>query len=144
VSIPYNIHLSPDPAVGFQTGAILSWPEVSAVHKIRNGVYQKNGRLISLLTDFGRINPCYPDVHSGDADTILYTGSGRHGDQKLDPANRAFLEAVGTETAVPLFNKLSVGRWEFMGFWKVMDDSYIFDEKQNRMLWKFTLKREPS
>lgn len=122
-------------------GRIISWPEVSAVHRIRNGIYQKNGRLISLLTDFGRINPCYPDIHGGSEDTILYTGSGRRGDQKLDPQNRALLAAVGTETAVPLFNKLSVGRWEFLGFWKVLDSRYIFDEKQNRMLWKFTLTR---
>jgi hypothetical protein len=125
-------------------GRIISWSEVSTIHKIRNGIYQKNGRLISLLTDFGRINPCYPDVHGHNSDTILYTGSGRHGDQKLDPPNRALLAAVGAEAAVPLFNKLSPNRWEFMGFWEVLDSSYVFDEKQNRMLWKFTLKRVPS
>lgn len=128
----------------FVPGRVYSWQEVSAVHRIRNGIYQRNGRLISLLTDFGRINPCYPDVHGRDADTILYTGSGRHGDQKLDPANRALIAAAGAETAVPLFNKLSVGQWEFLGFWRVADSRYIFDEKQNRMLWKFTLTREPS
>jgi hypothetical protein len=142
MSRSHNICLSRDPAVEFQTGIILSWSEVSAVHKIRNGVYQKNGRLISLLTDFGRINPCYPDTHGGSTDTILYTGSGRHGNQKLDPPNRALLAAVGAETAVPLFNKLAVGKWEFMGYWNVVDGRYIFDEKQNRMLWKFTLQRE--
>lgn len=141
--MPYNIRLS-DRVAAFEVGAILTWSEVSTVHKIRNGIYQKKGRLISLLTDFGRINPCYPDVHGNTADTILYTGSGRRGDQKLDPPNRALLAAVDDETAVPLFNKLSVGRWEFMGFWKVRDGRYIFDEKQNRMLWKFTLQREPS
>lgn len=128
----------------FVVGEVYSWAEVSGIHRIRNGIYQKNGRLISLLTDFGRINPCYPDVHGGNADTILYTGSGRHGDQKLDPPNRAMIAAIDAETAVPLFNKLSVGRWEFLGFWKVADGRYVFDEKQNRMLWKFTLTREPS
>jgi hypothetical protein len=125
----------------FTPGDIYTWNEVSNVHRIRNGIYQKNGRLISLLTDFGRINPCYPDAHAGGPDAILYTGSGRHGDQKLDPANRALLAAVGTDTPVPLFNKLAVGRWEFTGWWKVADGRYIFDEKQNRMLWKFTLIR---
>jgi hypothetical protein len=128
----------------FVIGNVYSWTDVSIIHRIRNGIYQKNGRLISLLTDFGRINPCYPDVQGHDADTILYTGSGRHGDQNLDPANRALLAAAGAETAVPLFNKLAVGRWEFLGLWKVRDGSYIFDEKQNRMLWKFTLQREPT
>jgi len=123
-------------------GEILSWAEVSKIHRVRHGIYQRNGRLISLLTDFGRINPCYPDVHGSASGTILYTGSGRRGDQKLDVQNRALLDAVETDAAVPLFNKLSPGRWECLGFWQVIDGRYIFDEKQNRMLWKFTLTRE--
>lgn len=127
----------------FRVGEVYSWAEVSRVHRIRNGVYQRRGRLISLLTDFGRINPCYPDVHGHDDTSILYTGSGRHGDQKLDTANRALLDAAGSDLAVPLFNKLEVGRWEFLGLWRVLDGRYVFDEKQNRMLWKFTLGREP-
>src|SRR5688572_15628245 len=102
-----------------ERGHVFSWNEISEVHRIRNGIYQRNGRLISLLTDFGRINPCYPDIHGDNERTIHYTGSGRHGDQKLDAANRALLDAAGTETAVPLFNKLSVGRWEFLGLWRV-------------------------
>lgn len=122
-------------------GEVFSWSEVSIVHRVRNGIYHRNGRLISLLTDFGRINPCYPDFHGATEETIHYTGSGRRGDQKLDRANTALLEATKTEHAVPLFNKLSPGRWEFMGFWRVLDGQYVFDEKQNRMLWKFTLSR---
>ena len=125
----------------FVLGEVYPWTAVAKAHRIRNGIYQNKGRLISLLTDFGRINPCYPDVHGHDAATIIYTGSGRHGDQKLDPANRALLDAAGTDLAVPLFNKLSVGRWEFMGLWIVLSGQYVFDEKQNRMLWKFTLQR---
>ncbi|MEO8574883.1 MAG: YDG/SRA domain-containing protein [Pyrinomonadaceae bacterium] len=115
--------------------------EVSEIHCVRNGIYQRSGRLISLLTDFGRINRCYPDVHGETQETILYTGSGRRGDQKLDQANRALLNAIESGRSVPLFNKLAVGRWEFTGFWKVTKSQYIFDEKQNRMLWKFTLTR---
>ncbi len=126
---------------GAKPGDIFSWEEVSAVHRVRNGVHHRNGRLISLLTDFGRINPCYPDFHGATEDTIHYTGSGRRGDQKLDHANVALLDAINSAHAVPLFNKLSVGRWEFQGFWNVIDGQYIFDEKQNRMLWKFTLRR---
>ena len=122
-------------------GDIFTWTEVSEVHRVRNGIYQRNDRLISLLTDFGRINPCYPDLHGDTVDTILYTGSGRRGDQKLDAANTSLLNAVESAHSVPLFNKLSAGRWEFQGFWKVVDGAYIFDEKQNRMLWKFTLNR---
>ena len=126
---------------GAQSGDIFSWADVSEVHRIRNGIYQRHGRLISLLTDFGRINPCYPDVHGDTTHIIHYTGSGRHGDQKLDAANRALLDAIESAVVVPLFNKLSVGRWEFLGYWRVCDGRYIFDEKQNRMLWKFTLTR---
>jgi 5-methylcytosine-specific restriction protein A len=122
-------------------GDIFSWSEVSEVHRIRNGIYQRDGRLTSLLTDFGRINPCYPDIHGDNKETIHYTGSGRHGDQKLDAANRALLDAIDSDIAVPLFNKLSVGRWEYLGFWSVRNGVYVFDEKQNRMLWKFTLER---
>jgi hypothetical protein len=122
-------------------GEILQWNEVSDVHKIRNGIYQRNGRLISLLTDFGRINPCYPDFHGQTRDVIYYTGSGRRGDQKLDAANRALLDAIETMLSVPLFNKLAVGRWEFTGFWTVLDGKYVFDDTRERMVWRFTLQR---
>lgn len=123
-------------------GAIFSWNEVNDVHRVRNGIYHRNGRLISLLTDFGKINPCYPDFHGETADTIFYTGAGRRGDQKLDAPNRALMNAVEARFAVPLFNKLSAGRWEFLGFWRVTDGKYIFDEEQERMVWKFTLERD--
>lgn len=122
-------------------GDILSWNDVSDVHKIRNGIYHRNGRLISLLTDFGRINPCYPDFHVDNRDVIYYTGSGRRGDQKLDAANRAMLDAIETKLSVPLFNKLAVGRWEFTGFWRVTEGKYVFDEERQRMVWRFALER---
>ena len=124
-----------------QIGDILSWNDVSDVHKVRNGVYHHHGRLISLLTDFGRINPCYPDFHGDTHDTIFYTGAGRHGDQKLDSANRALFDAIQAKLSVPLFNKLAVGRWEFTGFWHVIDGQYVFDEQGERMVWRFTLER---
>jgi hypothetical protein len=120
----------------------LSWAEVNQTHRIRNGVYQRNGHLISLLTDFGRINPCYPDRQTDDGDRIFYTGAGRRGDQPLNPANRALLAAIEKGQAVPLFNKLDVGRWQHMGFWRVVDGRHEFDEKENRMLWRFTLERQ--
>lgn len=119
----------------------LTWSAVNKTHKTRHGIYQRNGQLISLLTDFGRINPCYPDKHGESTNTILYTGNGRRGDQKLDPQNRALLDAIPSETEVPLFNKLAPGRWQFMGFWRVTAGKYIFDENQSRMVWKFTLEQ---
>jgi 5-methylcytosine-specific restriction protein A len=122
-------------------GGIFTWDEVSEVHKVRNGIYQRNEELISLLTDFGKINPCYPDFHGDTTDIIHYTGAGRRGDQPLSPPNRALLKAIETGVSVPLFNKLSVGRWEFTGYWQVTDSAYIFDESMDRMVWKFTLKR---
>jgi hypothetical protein len=124
---------------------VLSWAEVQRTHRIRNGVYQRQGRLVSLLTDFGRLNPCYPDTRaSDDPDTITYTGAGRHGDQHLTPANRALLAAIETGHAVPLFNKLGVGQWQHTGFWRVTAARHEFDERENRMLWRFTLKRVES
>lgn len=122
-------------------GDVFSWNEISEIHRVRNGIYQRGGKLVSLLTDFGKINPCYPDVEGDTTDTIFYTGAGRRGDQKLDSFNRAMFAAIESKHAVPLFNKLAVGRWEFLGFWKVVDGKYIFDEKQKRMVWQFTLKR---
>lgn len=122
-------------------GDILSWTQVSEIHKIRNGIYQRNGRLVSLLTDFGRINPCYPDFHGGSDDVIFYTGSGRRGDQKLDAANRALLDAIVSGHAVPLFNKLAVGRWEFVGHFQVVNSEYVYDESRERMVWRFKLQR---
>ena len=122
-------------------GAIFSWNEVSEVHRVRNGIYQRNGNLISLLTDFGKINLCYPDSSGETDDTIFYTGAGRRGDQKLDSFNSAMFNAIETKHSVPLFNKLTVGRWQFLGFWTVTEGEYIFNEEQKRMIWKFTLKR---
>jgi len=123
-----------------ERGTIFSWNEVSEIHRVRNGIYQKNEKLISLLTDFGKINPCYPDFTGGENDEIFYTGAGRRGDQKLDSRNRALFNAIEGGESVPLFNKLSVGRWEFLGFWKVLEGKYIFDEKNKRMIWQFKLK----
>ncbi len=124
-----------------RVGDIFSWNEVSEIHKVRNGIYQRNEQIISLLTDFGKINPCYPDYSGETADIIFYTGAGRRGDQKLDASNRAMFNAIESKHAVPLFNKLAVGRWEFLGRWQAVEGKYIFDEKQDRMVWKFTLKR---
>lgn len=123
-------------------GRVFSWDNISEIHRVRNGIYQQNGRLISLLTDFGKINPCYPDFHGDSTDIIHYTGSGRRGDQKLDAANRALLDAVDSDISVPLFNKLAPGRWEFLGYWRITNGVYIFDESQSRMVWKFTLIRK--
>ena len=122
-----------------RVGDVFSWNEVSEIHRVRNGIYQKNNRLISLLTDFGKINPCYPDYSGAGDDTIFYTGAGRRGDQKLDSFNRAMFAAIKSTHQVPLFNKLSVGRWEFLGFWRVTAGKYIYDEAQKRMIWQFTL-----
>lgn len=125
-----------------RTGEILSWDEVSEIHKIRNGIYQRSGKLISLLTDFGKINPCYPDFHGDTENTIFYTGAGRRGNQKLDSFNQAMFNAVESKHAVPLFNKIKVGEWEFMGFWRVAEGRYIYDDTQKRMVWKFRLERQ--
>ena len=122
-------------------GDMLSWSRVAEVHRTRNGIYQRNGRIISLLTDFGRINPCYPDFHGETPDVIHYTGSGRRGDQKLDAANQSLLNAIKTGHPVPLFNKLAVNRWQYLGQFTVIDARYIKDESHDRMIWKFTLHR---
>ncbi len=124
------------------TDEILSWAEVQRTHRIRNGVYQRDGRLVSLLTDFGRLNPCYPDAHTdATGRRISYTGAGRRGDQHLTPANRALLAAIESGHAVPLFNKLSVGRWQHMGYWRVTDAVHQYDPQEDRMLWRFTLEK---
>lgn len=122
-------------------GAILSWKEVSQIHKTRHGIYQKNGRLISLLTDLGQINLCYPDRYVDSDNVIFYTGAGRRGNQKLDRFNQALLSMIGSNTSVPLFCKLKTNQWKFLGFWKVESGEYVFDEKQNRMIWRFKLKK---
>lgn len=125
-------------------GRIFTWSEVGEIHKARHGIYQRKGRLISLLTDFGRINPCYPDFHGESNKIIHYTGSGRRGDQKLDAGNQALCDAIRLEIAVPLFNKLGVNRWEFLGDWRVTDAVYVFEEIGGRMVWKFTLQQDLS
>ncbi len=124
----------------FEIGKVYSWEAVTVVHRSRNGICQKNGHLISLLTDFGRINPCYPDFHGDSTDVIHYTGSGRRGDQKLDAANRALHAAIETRHSVPLFNKLGVNKWEYLGDWYVTDAAFVLDETRERMIWKFKLQ----
>lgn len=125
-------------------GNLYSWAEVSTIHPVRMGIYQKNGHLISLLTDFGRINPCYPDALDATGERIFYTGNGRRGDQPLSPANRSLLAAIETKHAVPLFNKLAVGEWRFEGYWQVESGEYIFDETRDRMIWQFILVNSKS
>ncbi|MFN6963515.1 MAG: YDG/SRA domain-containing protein [Pyrinomonadaceae bacterium] len=125
-------------------GQTITWAEVARIHPIRNGIHHRGGRLVSLLTDFGRINPCYPDRGADDRTTIVYTGSGRRGDQRLDAANRALLDAVETGHSVPLFNKLAVGRWEYVGRYRVAHGEYVFDDTRERMVWRFTLHRAES
>jgi hypothetical protein len=125
----------------FQVNQILTWNDVSEIHKSRNGIYQKQGKLISLLTDFGKLTPYYPDFTGETADEIFYTGAGRRGDQKLDIWNRALIDAVDSKEKFPLFCKLKVGVWKFLGYWKITKAEYIFDEKTNRMVWKFQLKK---
>ena len=56
-------------------------------------------------------------------------------------STRALLDAVDSKVAVPLFNKLAVGRWEFTGFWRICEGKYIYDETRESMVWKFTLRR---
>ena len=124
-----------------EIGDVFSWKEISAIHKIRNGIYQQKGKLISLLTDFGKINPCYPDFTGETAEEIFYTGAGRRGNQKLDVYNQALHNALKTQIAVPLFCKLKVNQWKFMGFWRVTDAEYLFEEKNQRNIWSFVLKR---
>ncbi|MDM7924317.1 MAG: hypothetical protein QUS14_18690 [Pyrinomonadaceae bacterium] len=138
--MPQRVELR-DGADAFELGNVYPWNDVAKIHRSRNGIYQKDGRLVSLLTDFGRINPCYPDFHGDSRDVIHYTGSGRRGDQKLDAANSALIDAIRSGHAVPLFNKLGVNRWEFLGFWAVTESRYIYDESRERMVWKFTLRR---
>lgn len=123
------------------SGRVFGWAEVSQIHRTRHGIYQSNGHLISLLTDFGKINPPYQDRYAEDDDVISYTGSGRHGDQTLDPRNRALQAAIESGHSVPLFCKLGVNRWQFLGYWRVCSAAYVFDEPQQRMLWKFRLER---
>lgn len=122
-------------------GRVFSWAEVSQIHRTRHGIYQTNGDLISLLTDFGKINPPYQDRYAEGDTAISYTGSGRHGDQTLDARNRALQSAIESGHTVPLFCKLGVNRWQFLGYWRVDSAEYVFDEPQRRMLWKFRLER---
>ena len=124
-----------------QIGEILTWAQVGETHRVRHGIYQRKGVLISLLTDFGKINRCYPDFHGDTAETVFYTGAGRRGDQKLDAPNQSLFNAIETKHCVPFFNKLKIGQWQFLGFWRVTDGKYIYDETQKRMVWKFTLNK---
>lgn len=122
-------------------GLVFDWASVSRVHKSRNGIYQKNGELVSLLTDLGKLTPCYPDFEGDSPDTIFYTGAGRRGNQKKDVWNRAMIAAVHSGRPVPLFCKLAVNRWKFLGYWRVVDSEYVYEEKRDRMVWRFVLKK---
>ncbi|MBV9924532.1 MAG: hypothetical protein JOZ96_05770 [Acidobacteria bacterium] len=51
------------------------------------------------------------------------------------------LPATTRGQAVPLFNKLGTGRWQLTGRWRVTSAEHRFDEAEQRMLWRFTLKK---
>ncbi len=138
VSVVSSIY--PTSTTGHDFGHVFSWAEVSQIHRTRHGIYQTNGDLISLLTDFGKINPPYQDRYADGNTAISYTGSGRRGDQTLDPRNRALLAAIASGHSVPLFCKLGVNRWQYLGYWRVLEAEYVFDGLQQRMLWKFKLQ----
>lgn len=133
--------ISPARGGGDDAGPVLTWAEVGRTHRVRHGVYQRRGRLVSLLTDFGRLNPCYPDEAAPGGDHVIYYGEGRRGDQRLTPGNLALLAAIESGHAVPLFNKLGVGRWQHTGLWRVCDAAHRFHPAEQRMLWRFTLRR---
>lgn len=121
----------------------LTWAEVHQTHRVRHGVYQRGGRLVSLLTDLGQINTCYPDYFADDLRRVLlYTGEGRRGDQGLSPGNRALLAAIESGHTVPLFNKLAPGRWQHLGHWRVTAGEHRFDTAEQRMLWRFRLEKQ--
>ena len=124
----------------FEKGDIYTWREVSELHLSRNGIHVARGRLVSLLTDLGRINPCYPDFHTDGGSTLHYTGSGRRGDQKMDVRNQALSDAIASGISVPLFNKLGTNRWEYLGKWQVIASAYVREESHQRMVWRFTLR----
>lgn len=126
-----------------EEGEIITWSELSRLHKTRNGIFQTQGVLRSLLTDLGKISKCYPDVEADGGNILLYTGSGRRGDQKLDIRNRALQDAIRSGVAVPLFCKLAVNQWKYMGLWKVADCEYVFEDSNKRMIWRFVLKAIP-
>lgn len=124
-------------------GADLTWAEVRRTHRVRHGIYHRDERLVSLLTDFGQINVCYPDAFADDSGQFIsYTGEGRRGDQGLSPGNRALLAAVESGHDVPLFRKLAPGRWRHLGRWRVTAAQHVYDESERRMLWRFTLERK--
>ena len=127
-------------AVHFERSGVYSWREVFQFHRARNGIYHKRERLISLLTDFGEFNACYPDRFDESAAQIRYTGNGRRGDQGLSPSNRALLAAIETGHRVPLFCKIKVGQWRYEGLWRVIAGEYVFDENRERMIWRFVLQ----
>lgn len=54
------------------------------------------------------------------------------------------LDARAIAHAVPLFNKLGVNRWQYLGVWIVTDGNYVFDEVRERMVWKFVLQKSAS
>jgi hypothetical protein len=128
-------------SIEFAPNQELTWKEVSEVHRSRNGVCQRNGELISLLTDLGAISKCYPDVESKDGETLFYTGAGRRGDQKTDIFNNSLIDAIRSGQSVPLFCKLKVNCWRYMGYWVVTDSEYVRDMQNERMIWRFVLKK---
>lgn len=124
-----------------EASPVMSWVEVKLQHPTRLGIYHRDGRLLSLLTDLGTYNACYPDALDPAGATMSYTGEGRRGDQGLTPGNRALMDATKTAHSVPVFLKLAVGRWRHTGFWRVTEAAHRYDEEQRRMLWLFTLRR---
>lgn len=143
LNLSFDDETGGDLLAGIEEGEIITWSELSRLHKTRNGIYQTHGILRSLLTDLGKISKCYPDVETDGGEMLLYTGSGRRGNQKLDIRNRALQDAIHSRSPIPLFCKLAVNKWKYMGMWRVVDCEYVFEETNKRMIWRFVLKSVP-
>ena len=76
-----------------EIGDVLPWSRIAEVHKIRNGIYQRSGRLISLLTDFGRINPC------GFESRVMTSMHAELGTADIGKVKAALIDALGHSLA---------------------------------------------
>ena len=88
-------------------------------------------------------------VHYGDRldyrdGSIDYVGEGKRGDQKLNPRNKALVDASESQSRIRVFldcgDLFKPKRLLFAGLWSVSKCEYSFDEDEQRKVFRFRLE----
>ena len=126
-----------------KVGTKYTYSQLKNIFKIsgQSGIMKTN-RLNMLVLTSSNLNGVYDDTELEDG-TIIYTGEGQSGDQKINKNNYSLYHSDELNIPVVLFIKDKDGKYKYEGFVKLYDIPYQAEEVGNdgkpRLTWKFPL-----